>query len=442
MRLRLDFTIPDAVGRQEFLRDYLQTIEQKGIRLTDEELEMCGNYLLWGRDIDGKNEVQHKNVYINSKNSPWTTEPDHDSLDALLEIPTFNENSIRWPHQTQYTTPKETFSREEALQSAPAFLIPTFENLFNSIDRTELIINFYELGVGKRKNQPRSELLEKFSDEELENIRAAASCLNNYSYLKKRHSLVELRRQQYTLKDSYKPVLFFENGHDTQIAPDPIRFGADIPVLPLGLRSGDRKSLVIFQDLNKLNVELDEEDLKLISNQIWSQNTSAAAFDFQNLEHVYQLFMLYFEVKEEVDRNTSDVDSSLKALLDTLSYYIDFAELTDIQREILQLKVQKKKNLEIAAYINKKYGKTYTDNYISTIFRQKIIRAINEVAAYHLLIMENIFFPEEFKKCNTCGRLLLKDSHNFVRKARAKDGYTNRCKDCDRDARKAQKEKH
>ena len=113
---------------------------------------MCGNYLLWGRDIDGKNEVQHKNVYINSKNSPWTTEPDHDSLDALLEIPTFNENSIRWPHQVQYTTPKETFSREEALSDAPLFLKQTFEDLFNSIDRTELLINFYELGIGKRKN--------------------------------------------------------------------------------------------------------------------------------------------------------------------------------------------------------------------------------------------------------------------------------------------------
>lgn len=437
-RLKLDFSLSTMEQRQEFLNNYIQQLERKNIRLTNDELEMCGNYLLWGRDTDGKNEVQHKNVYINSKNSPWTTEPDHDSLDALLEIPTFNENSIRWPHQTQYTTPKETFSRKDALRDCPDSLRPTLLELFHDIDTLEYTLNLYELKNGKRKNPPRPELVSRLSEEEKDDLAAQSEKLNNYSYLKKRHLLVELRRQQYTLRDSYKPTLIFENMHTTQLPVDPPKFGAEIQVLPLGLFEDNHLGTLIFQDLDNLQIPKDETDLHLISKIIWSP-AQDVYFDFRRLEHVYELFQQYFEVDEAINRETSTIDTSLEGLLRTLLYYTKLAQLTDIQEEILKLKIQKKKNSEIANYINEKYGKSYTDNYISTIFRQKIIKAINEAAAYHLLVFQNIFFEEEFKKCNTCGRLLLKDPHNFVRKARAKDGFTNRCKDCDRLARQMAK---
>jgi hypothetical protein len=73
------------------------------------------------------------------------------------------------------------------------------------------------------------------------------------------------------------------------------------------------------------------------------------------------------------------------------------------------------------------------------IYRQKIIPAIIEAVQYHLRVCENLFFPEEFKECNTCGRLLLRDSYNFVRKSRSKDGFTNRCKRCDKADRERKK---
>ena len=111
-------------------------------------------------------------------------------------------------------------------------------------------------------------------------------------------------------------------------------------------------------------------------------------------------------------------------------------QITEPQLEILRFKEQHKKNSDIADYINKKYGKSYTANYISTIFRQKIIVKINEAAELHRDTIENCFFPENFKKCTDCGRILLLDSRNWVRKARSKDGFQNRCKICERKARK------
>ena len=69
-------------------------------------------------------------------------------------------------------------------------------------------------------------------------------------------------------------------------------------------------------------------------------------------------------------------------------------DLTEAQREILDLKINKVKNQDIADIINKKYNKSYTANYISTIFRQKIIPRINETAEFHAKIIESKFSRE------------------------------------------------
>ena len=104
------------------------------------------------------------------------------------------------------------------------------------------------------------------------------------------------------------------------------------------------------------------------------------------------------------------------------------------------MKIKKIKNPDIASYINNKYGKNYTANYISTIFRQKIIKQICENVEYHFNIVENLFYPENFKQCNTCGKTYLIDSKNFVKKAKSKDGFSNRCKKCDKNDRERRKE--
>ena len=142
--------------------------------------------------------------------------------------------------------------------------------------------------------------------------------------------------------------------------------------------------------------------------------------------------MLLLLIDFEWDAIEEKVDSTLSNLLKTLKYYISLTTLSDIQQEILDLKIKKVKNQDIADYINNKYGKSYTANYISTIFKQKIIKKITEMATYHKDVVLNLPYEENFKKCSTCGEWLLKDARNFVKKSRAKDGFTSRCKRCDK----------
>ena len=52
--------------------------------------------------------------------------------------------------------------------------------------------------------------------------------------------------------------------------------------------------------------------------------------------------------------------------------------------------------------------------------------------------MENLCFPENFKQCKDCGEVLLMDEISFVKRSRSKDGFSPRCKRCEkikRDAR-------
>ena len=132
----------------------------------------------------------------------------------------------------------------------------------------------------------------------------------------------------------------------------------------------------------------------------------------------------------------ASVESTLPQLITTLKFYVERAELSGVQKDILDLKLQKTRNADIAAIVNKRWDKSYNVNYISTIFRQRIIPRINAAAAYHVKLIENIYFEDEFKTCSGCGRVLLKDPDNFTRRGRSKDGYSSHCKECERAARK------
>ena len=104
-----------------------------------------------------------------------------------------------------------------------------------------------------------------------------------------------------------------------------------------------------------------------------------------------------------------------------------------------QMKIHGASNTKIASTLNQKYGTSYNDNYISTIYRKKIIPTIADSARLHRLIMENIFYPENFKKCKDCGRLFLRDPEFFVKQHKAPDGYAPRCKSCSKKKREEEK---
>ena len=400
------------------------------------------NYLLWGKDRNsGLNAKQDGSVELSSRHGDWDSDTKCESLDALMESPTFNEASLLDVSAPALKSKKEVFSRDEALAHCPEEFRQTFLDLFRTIDRIDLLINYYDLLHNKRINPPREQLLKKFSEEEQHTMQETVTHWNQFTYLKQRHYLIELRRQQYSLRDSYAPQIMVSNY--TPVAPAPVEADWDvgIEVLPLGIFGKNMAARLIYRNFDELiPANFNEEQLRLVYNVYWAKkdyipSPNQQYFDFRELEHVYQLFQLYYELDITEDEEEVLYDQNTGGLMRALKYYVEMADLNEVQREILDMKLKKKKNVDIAYDINHKWGKAYTDNYISTIFRQRIIPKINEAAEYHTKIIENLCFPEEFKVCSCCGKTLLRDPINFTRKTRSKDGFTARCKKCEKAAR-------
>jgi hypothetical protein len=403
--------------------------------LTNAEASTVADYLLWGKTENGV--ALGADAGLETR---WSKPNEAESLDAVLENPALaNAQLYALNDAVVLKKPRNVFSREEARKEAPEYLRKTYEELWKTIDEIELELNFYEIKVGKREKPPRDELLKKFTDEEVERIRAAAHKLNQYGYLKLRHRIRELRTEQFTIRDSYRSTF-----NITQSVYSPKNnsfvFDFDVEVLPLGIKEGLVGNLIFSKSFNPAS--LNEQELKLISDLVWKKKKidpeKEQTFDFCNLEAVYQLYLFKEEFGDRLDEIEENhiLENNLVNLLETLSFYEEIADLTDIQKEILRLKEKKEKNADIAGYINKKYGKSYTANYISTIFRQKIIVKINEAAELHRDTIENCFFPENFRTCPECGRILLLDPRNWVRKVRSKDGFQSKCKRCEREHRK------
>ena len=438
-RLKLDFSIQSTNDRRNFVDEYVTQPQFQKSPLTEDELETIANYILWGKDSDGLNCTQRGEIQIETRNKTWQRD-DTESLDALMESPTFSEASLRRPTEARTRVAREVFDRRKTLSECPPHLVPVFEDLFKRIDSIELALNFYEFSHGRRKEPPRDQLQKRFTADEIEATQQAVTKWNQFRYLKQRHLIVELRREQFTLRDTYIEKHVRHTPPEPEIDPVDPDFDAEIPVFPLGLSAGPIGGLVFREEENLNPSTYTENDLEKVLKFYWDKKSSARPaiqFDFTDLEHIYELFGQLNELEDSI--GALPVNSNLSKLLDTLKYYIQMTDLTEAQREILDLKINKTKNQDIADLINKKYSKSYTANYISTIFRQKIIPRINETAEFHAKVIENLSFPENFKKCTGCGKTLLIDPDKFVRKSRSKDGFSTRCKICDRNDRQKKK---
>lgn len=438
-RLHLDFSISSTSDRKDFVDQYVQRPEFISKPLTEDELETIANYILWGKDPDGLNCTQRGEIQIETRNKTWQRD-DTESLDAMMESPAFNEASLRRPTEARPKKVRETFDRQKALDECPEYMRAIFTDLFKRIDKLEMSIHFYEFAHNKRKEPPRASLIKRFDEIEVETARATASKWNQYKYLKQRHLIVELRREQFTLRDSYVEKHLRHTPPEPEFELSKLDFEVEIPVYPLGVMGAPFSELV-FRPMVQLNPNAyTKEEQMILSKLYWSKKEQICPhlfLDFRELEHVYELFGQLIDLEEILD--DLPVDSNLGKLINTLRYYIELTEFSEVHKEILDLKIEKKRNQDIADIVNKKYNKSYTANYISTIFRQKIIPRINETATFHARIIENIAFEENFKKCHSCGKWLLIDSQNFVRKSRSKDGFSTRCKKCDRADREKKK---
>ena len=431
-RLKLDWDLTLRSQRKTFVDKYIENLD---FVPNEEELTTMANYILWGKETglekDGHARIKDEGLYIETRSKDWTDDRAV-SLEGLLETPGFSENEFTRP---TFKKTRHVFSRDEARRLASPQILGALEELWRQIDSTELVISYYELAHGKRKTPIRQTLLDRFDESEHASFQKRAAALTQYKYLKLKHELVELRTQQYTYQDSYKETIFSKPSNNSIYykPEEPIEFGDDIPVLPLGIKGTAAVLKKLFNEERFPEPgDFNEAELEQVSEILWKPTQSTFdAFDFSNSEHLYKLYAAYGSLWEKVEDENLGEDSTLFQFLKTAKTYKNLARLEPLHSDLLEWKIQKKSNQEIQSLIKEKYNHTYQVNYISTLYC-KTLDKIAETAKFHKEVCENLFFPENFKKCKDCGRSLLLTERDWVKRARSRDGFSPRCKHCEK----------
>lgn len=203
--------------------------------------------------------------------------------------------------------------------------------------------------------------------------------------------LIEMHQEQYIIKDSYKPTMTISN---------------------------------IVKSLTKTDLD---ENITIDEN---GEPVSDCIVSFFNPEHVCALLCNYSALKQDCwGRFTWDF------------WYLmqDFDDLIDktlkdnypLYYKLVIYKIDGKSNAEIQKLLYDEFGITYTVEYLSSLWRNKIPKMIAEKAKEDWLIWHYTY--EEYgkwKKCSRCGQIKLAHNRFFSKNNTSKDGYYSICKTC------------
>lgn len=444
---QLDYTIYSNIDRTTLVNDLFTTEVDDNARNTFEqastqhELEVAANFILYGKDPKtDKNFVQKKEIQIDQAHATYKKK-EPESLDAILEDPAtrdMHEAQVRPIQKNSYKSIKPTISRTKDAD------IPGMISLWEIIDKLAAQVK----------------ALKDSGNTGLE-------------FYRKNHMLISLRKDQYLLKDMVHEPIIAKNFHpagpqqicwtsDTGYVQDKI---LDLQYAKWRMEHYARTYGEDWQlrELKKLEHELIGKvfpanmelsfllnncgDPQLIINEArkhdpeWSEwewvEISKGEVCFENAAIVYNFVENYSTFKQN---SYEALNSDMKYLIWEFEQYVEKAKLNPARQHILIRKIDKRTNEQIRDELQEMFGLNYSDNYISTIYKQMICDKIAKAA---ILARDEFRYKDRenmFKRCSVCGQLLLKDLRNFTKKQNAKDGMSSRCKDCDKIIRDKKKE--
>lgn len=400
-----------------------------------------GNYVLWGKDPEtGLNAKQSEKIFIPTRFKKWDHTRHDQSLDELTQSPAFDESAIYPLGATvPYSKPREVFDRKKELARCPEATKPYLLELFDRIDSLDLAIQLWEIKHNKRETI-HEYLAPRITESQIEEAKKVCEKWNNFTYLKKRHLLVEWRAEQFELRDTYletpahisisapslkdKPASVYRN-------LKPIIDG-DIIVMPMGCPQEPTRAR-LWRPMTKISPNnYSAEDLTFISDycagkafDIKNQGTRRV-IDFCSAEQVRAVINVGRRAKYA---DTIVYSQSVASLYDALDYYVENSELNDIDRAIYKDLLEGLTNGEISKKIKEEYGRNMSESAISTAIA-RIVKGVVRTAAAHKEVLENLGNSDKFITCPDCGAALLESPTFWCINSRRKNGLSYRCRRC------------
>lgn len=410
-RLNLNFNLATKAERTTFIEDYLQGVN---FTPTPRELEQMSDYILWGDRKENAKSIKLKSFRPTKKVESLEFILDTEHCLDVLQIHPLNYKSP-YIHQTP------VFDRDDALSKAPDDLKQSLIDLYHRIDETFFLIELYKFNHGKRKEFPKTSLL----PDEITRLEQRVSSMSIYTYNRLRALLLQLRNEQFIIRDSFAPQIHpavnLTNDTEDELS-DPTNNKEKLYYIKPVMPPEDCQYLkdILFNPLElPTPADLDENDLTILTYCLWQIDPSDYKFciDFSDYQMIRTFITKAIELPPDSD------------ILFILKFYIEATPMPLAYRTLIYAKMEKKTNVEIVELIQEIYDYAYAPNYISTMLTQAC-KWMAKFSLYHREVLENLFFPENFKTCISCGKTLLRCEHNFVHRSRAGDTYEGRCKTC------------
>lgn len=374
------------------------------------DLELMASYILYGKDENGQNAVQRKECTDTNKRygSYLRSDDKNESLEEVLANPMTNEQSFREMSDRRIYLKRKPvikrpkYDKEGNLLDIGDADIPGMVELWDAIDRVQRILDVANGKVPPDENTPVAH--------------------HSYRLYQLEHALIDMRRHQFYLKDSYKPTIHFLNVPSP--SPQLVNFDSDAAYHMTEEQWRDR----IENSYHPYDPDLSHYERYENGDIRWvvrHQN-----FDWENPKHVRHLIEHYSEL---LMQTWDKPDSWGRSLIFDFDRYFNMAGFSPLREYALTRRIDGAKNETVAREIEEKFNISYKPNHIGSIVCREIPNRIATTARAHRLMLET---PEnEKKKCFRCGRLLPRDPIFYVRNRGRKDGFNSICKECDKKRR-------
>lgn len=410
----LDFSIVRDTDRLKAVEEILDTLPTNP---SNTELEQMASYILYGKDENGLNSIQRNETTDDGQKRYNTFKRASEkviSLDELLDNPFFNQDEIKSPHKrSPYKKPVRTIHRPKYDKNTGELIdigdadIPGMVQLWDSIDRLDKWIMQIE---GKL---PSDEHTLMFDD--------------SYRLYRLKHTLVDLRKTQYDLLDSYKPMLHFQNLDHPKAQF--YHFDSDsfywVSREQWQYKVDHAYTSLVSKDIKDYEVRINdkgEEEVKWVVCQ--------HKFDWENPKHIAAFISYYSDLKLQL---WEKLDTYGRTLFWDFDRYRKLMKLSPLKERMLELRLQRTPYEDIIDCIAAEFGLVFHANHLTTVFQNELPRKMAFVAAKSRLEVET---PQEEKvQCARCLQYLPASPFFFSRNNARKNGFARYCKECERDIR-------